>query len=61
LRSGDVGRIRLLQAQIALARGDSVSAARFVQLALPPLEYGLGHDRPETRAAHDIVARLGTR
>jgi hypothetical protein len=60
-RSGDVGRIRLLQAQIALARGDSASAARFVQLALRPLEYGLGNDRPETVAAHDIATRLGIR
>lgn len=61
LRSGDIGRIRLLQARIALARGDTASAATLVQLALPPLEYGLGNDRPETAAAHDIAARLGTR
>jgi serine/threonine-protein kinase len=61
LRSGDVGRIRLLQARIALARADTVSAVRLVQLALPALEYGLGNDRPETIAAHDIATRLGNR
>ena len=61
LRSGDIGRIRLLQARIALARGDTASAATLMQLALPPLEYGLGNDRPETAAAHDLAARLGTR
>lgn len=58
LRSGDVGRIRLLQARIALARADSVSAGRLLQLALPPLEYGLGTDRPETATARDIAAHL---
>jgi serine/threonine-protein kinase len=61
LRSADVGRIRLLQSKIALARGDSLSASRLVRLAIPPLEFGLGRDRPETRAAHEIAARLGAR
>jgi serine/threonine-protein kinase len=61
LRSGDVGRVRLLQAKIALARADSISAARLIQLALPPLEYGLGTDRPETLAAHDLAVRLSGR
>ena len=60
-RSGDVGRVLLLQARIALARADSVSAVRLVQLALPPLEYGLGKNRPETLAARDLAARLSGR
>ena len=61
LRSGDVGRIRLLQSRIALARADSGSAARLVQFAIPPLEYGLGPDRPETVSARELARRIGSR
>jgi eukaryotic-like serine/threonine-protein kinase len=59
--SAEIGRIRLLQARIALARRDSMSAAAMAGLALAPLENGLGKDRPETLEATALAARLGAR
>ncbi len=61
LLSAEIGRVRLLQARIALAKSDSASAAKLVRQAVPPLENGAGTDRPETADATTLATRLGAR
>jgi hypothetical protein len=56
-----VGLARLAQGRVALAQGDRIKAALWLQQAVQDLTFTIGANHRDTRAAEALLASVSTR
>jgi eukaryotic-like serine/threonine-protein kinase len=57
IRSGDMGLALLVLGRARLTQGDSAGGRDALARAVGPLEFGLGPDHPQSRAARQLLAK----